>query len=503
MLRMLEKKVIIIGAGLAGLATGIYARMNGYQARIFEHANQPGGVSATYPRKDFTIDAGIHYYMGFRRGQPVNRLYRELGVYQADQYRTMDTYARFLDPASGRSVDLTRDLDRFGADLKAVSPADAGFIDQFIAAARAFRKADFLAPMTKPPDLQHFWDTARMMISMRKTIRYYTGRYNRPMNSVTRELNDPWLRDVLERIFLPDVPVWFVLLILGMLADGNMALRLDGSSGFARALEKRFCDLGGQITYNATVGEIMVADDLAAGVRLSNGDFHPADRVVSAADGYSTIFELLKGRYVSGDIRTRYNDWPLFNPVVMISYGVARQFVEDPWMIIVKPFREVTAGFLTDQWLPVRIFNYSPAFSAAGKTVIQVMIASAWQPWQDLRENKAAYRSEKEQLAGQVLERLADIWPGIDRQVEVTDVSTPYTFWRYTLNRRGAYEGFAITPDTIKTKIYRTLPRLGNFYMAGQWTSPGGGVVPTLMTGKHAAMLLCKQDSKSFKTTTI
>ncbi len=38
---MAEKKVIIIGAGLAGLATGIYARMNGYQAHIFEHANQP------------------------------------------------------------------------------------------------------------------------------------------------------------------------------------------------------------------------------------------------------------------------------------------------------------------------------------------------------------------------------------------------------------------------------------------------------------------------------
>jgi len=77
---MAEKKVIIIGAGLAGLATGIYARMNGYQAEIFEHANQPGGVSAAYRRKDFLIDAGVHFYMGFRPGQPVNRLYRELGV---------------------------------------------------------------------------------------------------------------------------------------------------------------------------------------------------------------------------------------------------------------------------------------------------------------------------------------------------------------------------------------------------------------------------------------
>ena len=148
---MSEKKVIIIGAGLAGLAAGIYARMNGYQAQIFEHANQPGGVSVAYRRNDYTIDAGIHFYMGFRPGQSVNRLYRELGIFQADQYRAMDTYARFLDPLSGRSVDLTRNLDRFGADLKAISPADAGFIDQFITAASAFKGSNFLAPLAKPP----------------------------------------------------------------------------------------------------------------------------------------------------------------------------------------------------------------------------------------------------------------------------------------------------------------------------------------------------------------
>jgi phytoene dehydrogenase-like protein len=288
-----------------------------------------------------------------------------------------------------------------------------------------------------------------------------------------------------------------------MLADGNMALRLDGSSGFTRALEKRFCDLGGKITYNATVDEIMVAKDCAVGVRLSNGETHPADRVVSAADGYTTIFELLKGRYVNADIRTRYQDWPLFNPVVMISYGVAREFVEDPWMVIVKSSREVTAGFIIDKWLPVRIFNYSPLFSPPGKTVIQVMMESTWQPWRDLREKKEAYKSEKNQLADQVLECLANIWPDLAKQVEVRDVSTPYTFWRYTLNRQGAYEGFAATPQAIRAPIYRSLPRLSNFYMAGQWTSPGGGVVPSLMTGKHAVMLLCQQDSKSFRTTTI
>jgi NADPH-dependent 2,4-dienoyl-CoA reductase/sulfur reductase-like enzyme len=36
--------VIIIGAGIAGLATGVYARLNGYDAAIFELHDKPGGV---------------------------------------------------------------------------------------------------------------------------------------------------------------------------------------------------------------------------------------------------------------------------------------------------------------------------------------------------------------------------------------------------------------------------------------------------------------------------
>jgi hypothetical protein len=36
--------------------------------------------------------------------------------------------------------------------------------------------------------------------------------------------------------------------------------------------------------------------------------------------------------------------------------------------------------------------------------------------------------------------------------------------------------------------------------MAGQWVSPGGGVIPALVTGKHAVMLLCHQDGKKFET---
>ena len=51
---MAEKSLIIIGAGLAGLSTGCYAQMNGYQSCIFEHHTAPGGVAAAWKRKGYT-----------------------------------------------------------------------------------------------------------------------------------------------------------------------------------------------------------------------------------------------------------------------------------------------------------------------------------------------------------------------------------------------------------------------------------------------------------------
>jgi len=53
--------MIIIGAGLAGLSTGCYAQMNGYESRIFEHHTKPGGVAAVWKRGDYLIDGGIHF----------------------------------------------------------------------------------------------------------------------------------------------------------------------------------------------------------------------------------------------------------------------------------------------------------------------------------------------------------------------------------------------------------------------------------------------------------
>jgi len=496
-----NESVILIGAGLAGLSAGCYAQMNGYQSHIFEHHAAPGGVAAAWQREGYTIDGGIHFITGHRPGTALHELYRELGAARDDSFVDMTTYCRFTDEASGRSLVVTPDLDRLAGDMEAVSPEDVAIIDDLIAGARAMRGMDVSGlGMNQPPELAGRLTQLRQLWQMRDQFKYMTKKYAAPVAEYAQAIHHPWLRQVVENLFLPEVPAWFLFRFLGMLADGQLGLLAAGCADFVRAIEKRYKDLGGQVTYNARVNEVLVKDDRAVGVRLAERTRHYAETVVSAADGYGTIFGMLRGRYVDDDVRQRYESWKLTRPMVMVSFGVAREFADEPWLSFVNLWRPFRLGTHSVSSIMVRIFNYSTRFAPKGKTVVQAAFDTEWEWWNELRRNRSRYESEKERVAAKILKSLEDYYPGISRLVEVTDVATPHTTWRYTLNHHGAYMGWLPTPEALKSFVPRTLPGLEDFYMAGQWVMPGGGVPPCLYSGRHVVQLMCLRDYKPFST---
>ncbi|GAB4401333.1 MAG: hypothetical protein Kow00123_10410 [Anaerolineales bacterium] len=129
---------------------------------------------------------------------------------------------------------------------------------------------------------------------------------------------------------------------------------------------------------------------------------------------------------------------------------------------------------------------------------MQVMLDTDWDYWATLRQDYSRYAAAKERIAAEVLSRLEARYPGIGGLVEMTDVATPYTTWRYTRNWRGSIMGWLPSPAAMMTPVRRTLPGLRNFYMAGQWVMPGGGVPTCILSGRQAVQLLCKDSSRRF-----
>jgi len=240
------------------------------------------------------------------------------------------------------------------------------------------------------------------------------------------------------------------------------------------------------------VSKILVENDQAVGVALTDGSEHRADLVISAADGYSTIFEALDGRYVTKSLRTKYDTWKPIRPIVQATYGVSRSYTNESLMALAlqNPIRLGTSS-VKNLW--VRTFNYSDHFAPVGKTVVQAMFDTDWDWWNDQSNDEALYSEAKRQVADEVMIRLAPYFDNIAEAIEESDVATPHTLQRYTLNRQGSYMGWLPTPKAILSRAERTLPGLSNFAMAGHWVTPGGGVPPVLASGKHAVQMLTQR----------
>jgi phytoene dehydrogenase-like protein len=46
----------------------------------------------------------------------------------------------------------------------------------------------------------------------------------------------------------------------------------------------------------------------------------------------------------------------------------------------------------------------------------------------------------------------------------------------------------------------KTLPGLKDFYLAGQWVTPGGGLPMVALSGRNVIQLICRRDQKPFRS---
>ena len=67
-------------------------------------------------------------------------------------------------------------------------------------------------------------------------------------------------------------------------------------------------------------------------------------------------------------------------------------------------------------------------------------------------------------------------------------------------NWQGSIEGWSITTQTFMMRMSKSLPGLNDFYMAGQWVEPGGGVPAAALSGRNIIQIICKRDKKPFIT---
>ncbi len=496
----MAKSIIIIGAGMGGLAAGVYGQINGYETQIFEMHARPGGQCTSWKRRGYTFDPCLHHFFGCKPGSRVNQMWYELGALPRELVFIKECTA--VTSPDGKIFIDYYDLERLKTTLLKLSSADSKSIEQYIGAIKAFANDKIIDAM----DGGSFWKMITVfpsMLSIRKWMKMN-------MRTFAERFSDPFLRKAFAELIYsnPDGPLFFHLMrhVGGM--NGDIQWPVGGAADFAKSIESRYKAFGGKIRYNSRVEKILVESDKAVGIKLVDGSEHKADIVISNADGRKTILDMLDGKYLNETVRgycaPNRDETPF---AVNVCLGVNRDLSGEPSSLVLLLDQPVTIANHKYGSIEAQLYSFDKSMAPPGKGTIKVELPASYTYWKQLyNDDREKYNQEKQRVAEQVIGILESHFRSIANQVEVIDVYTLMTWERYMGGTQGWFNlpnrklDFSLREDLRDKKFKTTLPGLSNFYFVGIWATAMGSLAHNANSGKTILRRICKKDGKEFKS---
>lgn len=479
--------VVIVGAGLAGLAAACHLTGRGHRVVIAERGAGPGGRAGRAERAGYRFDTGPSV---LTMPQLVADTLAVVGV---DMARTLPMTR--LDPAyramypdgsvlrvRARPADMRAEIDtRCG-------PEDAAAYDGFVDwLTRMFR-----AEMDTFID-RNYGSVLDLLTSPRALARLVAlGGFRRLGPTVRRRFGDERLHRLFSFQALyaglsPDRALALYAVITYMDTVAGVWYPAGGMHALPAALADACIAAGAQVRYDAEVTTILRRRDTGAvaGVRLTDGDTIPADAVVITSDLPVAYRQLLPGLRPSRTVtRGRYSPsavvWHLgvrgcpdpgaahHNIHFGTQWAEAFHQMLDLGELMADPSRLVTVPTLTD-----------PDLAPPGGSTLFVL-----EPVPNLNG-----RVNWPGAAGAVRDRLLHF---LDVAGYPTDIVTETMVTPTDWARQGLHQGtpFSLAHTFGQSGPFRPRnvePRLPGTFFAGSGTVPGVGVPMVLISGKLAA----------------
>ncbi|MCA9508507.1 MAG: NAD(P)/FAD-dependent oxidoreductase [Myxococcales bacterium] len=529
-----RNSMIIIGGGLGGLSTGCYAQMNDYEAHILEMHELPGGCCTSWERGQFTFDWCISWLLGSGPGNEMHDIWREIGGLDNKVIRHPEIF-NIVRAQDGRSVRFYSDPDRLEAHLLELAPIDEKIIREFCQGLRKFIKCIKVYPFLRPVGLMKTWERWRMLASFIPYFNLIRKTISTKMTDYSLAFKDPLLREAFNFILYekhPNFPVLPFYFQLAAHATHSAGVPEGGSLGLAHSIEHRFKKLGGKISYNSKVEKIIVENDRACGVQLSDGQKFYADIVVAACDGHSVTQKMLDEKYLSETYKKLYSETIKKPQMVFPGYFTL-------FLALDKELEdmEYCTTYLLDKNLAHQLpgirhpsINVQlrsalyPELCPKGSSIIYASYFCDIAPWrqqinshEQLSRKKNGieihtlpvrrgqnYHQLKQKTADLLINFLNSHIHGLKNSIILRDITTPLTQVRYTANYDGSVLGwqpFVESGETLEEEIKRIgpgLPKLKNFYFSGVWATTGG-LIRAAAAGRHVMQFICRDDKKIFK----
>jgi phytoene dehydrogenase-like protein len=486
----MSRKIIIIGAGVAGLCAGVYTQRSGFDVTILEQHTIPGGMCTSWKRGGYLFEGGIHWMTGSSPRTALYDIWQETGALNDGVKVLYDEPFRSVE-WEGKVVCLYRDLRKMQAHFNEIFPEDAQATRRLVSAVKAFSKVEMPIMDLEGVKTAHPRKMSMgMLLKMIPAIPKMASAGKLSIAEYTNAFKHPALRLLLNNVvpLAEEYSATSLLFTLATLAAGDGGYPEGGSLAMTKRMADTFTGLGGKILYKTKADKVVMRDGAAAGV-ASGGEVMVADAVIVTQETLAAAERLF-------DTPPK-DEWLLklkrdVKPAVccFIGIGVRAKLPETPMFEVPEPIR--CGGFS----YPLLAFNnYSNylGYAPEGCTALTTaLMGDSYDFWKKARD-EGRYETEKRAVADQAVAALCRKHPEAEGKVEVVDVATPLTYERYTGASKGSWMSVMGKGETPTSSCPCTLEDTKGVYFAGHRTRLPGGLPSALISGRDAAQMVCRQ----------
>ncbi len=484
----MNKKVVIIGAGIGGLgAAGLFAK-KGYDVTVVEKNANLGGRANIFEHDGFKFDMGPSWYLAPDIFEHYFNLVGERVEDHLELKRLSPSYRIFF-RNNGDPLDINSDIEKDTATFEAIEPGAGEKLRAYLKQSKYQYEVATQSFMFKNYD--RVWDffNKRVMTEGQKLSVFSTMH-----RFVSKFFTSKKLQQVMEytMVFLGTSPYEAPALY-------NLMSHMDFNQGvfypqggfyeLIKALSNIAEKNGAVLRTDSPVEKIIVRDGKAVGVRLEGGEVIDADMVISNADMWFTETRLLD--IPQQTHKEKYWKKRTMAPSAFIMYlGVSEKLpsLVHHNLLFSEDWRKNFDEIYKDPCLPDEPSLYvcapsvtDTSVSPAGKENLFVLVPIA--------SDLAITDEQKESYADRVLALMEQEMnlPGLREKIEYKRIYTVENFAADYNAFKGSALGLAHT--LRQTAIFRPKnksKKVDNLFYVGAGTNPGIGTQICLISAELA-----------------